>query len=170
MRRALVPFLLSLLLIPAACAEDDGGYCGAARDWNGDWEAYENEVLELVNQHRAAGANCGGEDKPPVGALTMDPALQCAARVHSLDMVDRGYFAHDTPEGVTPWDRIESAGYDASARGENIAAGYPTPAAVVDGWMNSPGHCNNIMSGGSNEIGVGFVGDGTMWTQVFGNR
>lgn len=163
----------------AGCADDgelsDGGplprndYCDPVSDWDAEWEDYEMEVLRLVNKHRADGASCGGDKKPSAKPLAMDASLRCAARAHSADMADRGYFAHDTPDGVSPWDRIAAADYDANATGENIAAGYPDPEAVVDGWMNSPGHCNNIMNQGSNEIGVGYHGD-ALWTQTFGNR
>ena len=99
----------------------------------------------------------------------MDPALRCAARVHSKDMFDRGFFDHDNPDGESPWDRIARAQYDANPTGENIAAGYPDAAAVMTGWMDSPGHCNNIMAEGSNELGVGYY-EGAYWTQTFGNR
>ncbi|MEZ4403625.1 MAG: CAP domain-containing protein [Kofleriaceae bacterium] len=130
--------------------------------------ALEDEIVVIVNQRRAAGATCGGEAKPPVPALTVAPALRCAARVHSLDMVDRGYFDHTNPEGEAPWDRMVKAGYAWSTAGENIAAGNRTAAATMDQWMNSPGHCANIMNGDFVDIGVGHVEAGAMWTQVFG--
>lgn len=179
--------LAALLALPA-CSDDggsdDGGdevpddrsWCDPVADWDSERVNFENEVLRLVNQRRAAGADCGGRSFEPTGSLTMDPALRCAARRHSLDMVERNFFAHDDPDGVTPWDRAGSAGYDASAIGENIAAGQPTAEAVMDAWMQSPGHCSNIMNPDANEFGVGMMPSegqadfGVYWTQMFGRR
>lgn len=143
-------------------------YCAVTADWPEAHAAFEAEVLTLVNEHRAAGANCGQagsfDSVPP---LTMNSALRCAARVHSLDMSTRGYFDHTNPEGEGPRDRTTQAGYAGSSWGENIAWGYPTPESVVSGWMNSPGHCANVMRAGYTEIGVGFAA-GNYWTQNFG--
>ncbi|MBS2537881.1 CAP domain-containing protein [Catenulispora sp. NF23] len=102
-------------------------------------------------------------------ALRDDSRLRAAAIGHSVDMRARDYFAHNTPDGVTPWTRIQAKGYsDPSA--ENIAMGQATPQAVVDAWMNSPGHRANILSCSSKAIGVGvqFGPNGPWWTQDFG--
>ena len=149
--------------------------CRDAATWPADWVAYEEQVVTLINQKRAAGATCGGVAKPPVGPVVVDNALREAARCHSLDMGVNGYFSHTSQDGKSPWDRIDEAGYTANATGENIAAGYGTPQAVVDGWMTSTGHCNNIMNGNSNATGVGYAywqGSpyGKYWTQTFGHR
>ena len=122
--------------------------------------AFENQVVALTNAQRTA-HGCP--------ALRADSRLQLAAVEHSVDMRARDYFAHDTPDGVTPWTRIEARGYsDPSA--ENIAMGQATPQAVVDAWMNSPGHRANILNCSSKAIGVGvqFGPDGPWWTQDFG--
>jgi uncharacterized protein YkwD len=131
----------------------------------------EQEVLELVNERRTSGASCAGEIQPPTHPLVMDPALQCAARLHSKDMADRDFFSHDNPSGDDPGERIEDAGFDGNATGENIAGGSGTAQAVVDQWMDSAGHCRNMMSDGSNFIGVGYYPGGQwghLWTQTFG--
>jgi uncharacterized protein YkwD len=86
----------------------------------------------------------------------------------AADMVDRNYFDHTNPDGEEPWDRMERAGYTWSSAGENIAAGNGTATATMDQWMNSPGHCRNIMSGDFVDVGVGHVESAAMWTQVFG--
>jgi uncharacterized protein YkwD len=129
----------------------------------------------LINQRRAASATCGSAVKPAVGALRMDADLREAARCHSLDMAVNGYFGHDSQDGRSPWDRIDEAGYTASATGENIAAGYADAEAAVVGWMESDGHCNNIMAAGSNETGIGYGYQqgspfGGYWTETFGRR
>jgi uncharacterized protein YkwD len=152
-----------------------GPDCQIDSSWPAAWAEFENRVLVLVNERRAAGASCGGLTKPAVPALSMEPHLRQAARCHSLDMATLNYFSHDSKDGRSPWTRISQAGYTAFGNAENIAAGQSTPQSVVDGWMNSTGHCNNIMTDGSNEIGVGyaFVQSADFdhyWTQDFGKR
>jgi uncharacterized protein YkwD len=146
----------------------DNGYCSDVAAWNEAWRAYEDEVLDLVNENRAAGADCGSSGQfaaaPP---LSMNPALRCAARAHSLDMATANFFSHTNLAGEGPGERMSQAGYDGRAWGENIAFGQSTPAQVVAGWMNSPGHCANIMSPTFTEIGTGYHGS-NRWTQVFG--
>ncbi len=118
-------------------------------------------VVTLVNAARRK-AGCA--------AVHTDVRLDTAARGHSVDMVRRGYFAHNTPEGATPWDRARAAGYP-QPTGENIAMGYPDAEAVMNGWMDSPGHRRNILNCASHAIGVGLARDraGTVyWTQMFG--
>jgi uncharacterized protein YkwD len=118
----------------------------------------EAEVTRLTNVERAK-AGCG--------ALRIDARLTTAARLHSQDMVDRGYFSHTSPDGEGPGDRAEAAGYP-SWSGENIAAGYPTPTAVVRGWMSSDGHRANILNCSSKATGVGYDPREDIWTQMFG--
>lgn len=121
---------------------------------------FENQVVTLINAQRTA-HGCP--------ALRSDARLQLAAIGHSVDMRTRSYFAHDTPDGVTPWTRVEAQGYsDPSA--ENIAMGQATPQAVVDAWMNSAGHRANILNCSSKAVGVGvqFGPGGPWWTQDFG--
>jgi uncharacterized protein YkwD len=136
--------------------------------------AFENEVWTLVNQRRAAGATCGGTAYPPVAPLTMNASLRLAAQGHSLDMATNNYFSHTSLDGRTFVDRIRAAGYlGSSPLGENIAAGQGSPAAVVNAWMASTGHCQNIMNGSFRAIGVGYAyraGSqyGSYWTQNFG--
>lgn len=139
--------------------------------WPIELENFEDEVLEIVNQVRSEGANCGSRGSfDPVGPLVMNENLRCAARLHSVDMVERGYFAHESPEGVGPGQRAAEAGYsNASTVGENIAQGQQSPESVMHSWMNSDGHCANIMQAGYDEIGVGVTAQ-MMWTQKLGRR
>ncbi len=122
----------------------------------------EDQVFALVNQQRAT-AGCP--------AVTADSRLAKAARDHSVDMASRGYFAHDTPEGVDPGARITAARYRWQAYGENIAMGQPTPDAVMRAWMNSSGHRANILNCDFRNLGVGLAYDSAhrpYWTQDFG--
>ena len=148
-------------------------YCEPAKAWDPAWKQLEEDVLVIVNEKRAQGADCGGEGVfGPAGPLTMHPALRCAARMHSKDMADRDFFSHTNPDGESPWDRIGKTGYGAYTNaGENIAAGSPTAAGTMDQWMNSDGHCANIMNPDFEHIGVGYHPGGQyghLWTQVFG--
>lgn len=117
----------------------------------------ESDILRLTNEARAIGRNCGDTWFAAVPALTWDDRLGNAARAHSLDMGTRNYFDHITPDGVTPWTRISNAGYSYLTAAENIAAGYAGAPEVVTGWLNSVGHCRNIMSPNVTQLGVGFA-------------
>ncbi len=126
---------------------------------------FEAEVVSLANIERAK-AGCS--------PLDPNPALREAAFLHSKDMGDFGYFSHTGRDGSSFVTRAQRAGYTGSPRGENIAAGYSSPASVMAAWMNSSGHRANILNCSSNEIGVGYyrAGKGYVhyWTQVFGRK
>lgn len=138
--------------------------------------ALEEDVLRLVNQHRAAGARCGATWYPAVAPLAMNANLRTAARLHSEDMAAANYFSHTSRDGRTFGKRIGDAGYTGSTSiGENIGAGYGSPQSVVEGWMASPGHCANIMSRRYGVVGIGYavragVSSAGYWTQDFGGR
>ena len=125
--------------------------------WEDDWLGFEDDVLHLVNQARAKSGCCGDEGCfAASGALAMNPQLRRAARAHAKDMAERDYFAHDDPDGLTPFDRMRESGFRGCAMGENIASGQPSAEAVVEGWLNSPGHCANIRNPGFDQLGVGY--------------
>lgn len=145
------------------------GDCDAVADWPAQWIAIERQVLDLVNQQRSQGADCGSEGVfGPAEPLEQNALLDCVARAHSLDMFERDYFDHTNPDGEQPWDRMAEAGYRYAQAGENIAAGSSTADGVMEQWMGSDGHCANIMNPGFVHIGIGFHGDSRLWTQVFG--
>ncbi len=145
-------------------------YCDPVSDWDPAWTAFEDDVLAQVNQARSQGHNCDSEGNfGATAALTMSPALRCAARVHSMDMSVRNFFDHTNPSNESPWDRMAAAGYSFSRAGENIAAGQADPDSVMQSWLDSDGHCANIMNPDFTEIGVGFYPDsGPYWTQALG--
>lgn len=130
--------------------------------------ADETKLLELVNNVRATGCDCGGEAMPAVGAVVWNDTLELAAQGHSDDMKTNNYFSHTGLDGSTPGDRITAVGYNWFTYGENIAQGYTTPEEVIQGWLESEGHCRNIMDGDFKEMGVAV--SGTYWTQVFGAK
>ncbi len=147
-------------------------YCEGTQEWNGDWSVMESQVIVEMNKRRAQGADCRSAGSyPPAPALTDNKTLQCAARNHSVDMSDRDYFAHDSPDGDSVADRADWAGYPWSAIGENLALGSPDAVSVVNGWMGSDGHCKNIMLTDFTEVGIGFhKGKHPLWTAVFGDQ
>ncbi|EYF05696.1 CAP domain-containing protein [Chondromyces apiculatus] len=149
--------------------------CAGQPAWQAAWETWEDEVRTLVNQKRAAGAKCGGTTYPPAPALAVDNRLRCSARRHSRDMGVNNFMNHIGSDGSEPWDRMEDAGYAYTQAAENIAVGYNSPAAVVNGWMGSVGHCQNIMKATLKHLGVGYYRkDGSTyvhhWTQNFGRQ
>jgi uncharacterized protein YkwD len=128
----------------------------------------EARVLELTNELRARGTTCGSKRYDPAPPLTADARLNRAAQAHSDDMVARDYFDHLSPEGDGPDKRATATGYQWSRVGENIAWGYQTPQAVVDGWEKSEGHCRNLMNPDYRHIGIGSTGSSSpMWVQLF---
>ncbi len=151
-------------------------YCGSGENWEPEWEMFEEEVLELINDVRSRGADCHSKGTfPAVGPLSLNEEIRCAARSHSMDMALREYFDHTNPDGEQPWDRMAEEGYEYYAAGENIAAGFATPATAVAAWLASDGHCANLMAAGYLDTGVGFyvLEDSYYtyyWTQDFGSQ
>ncbi|MCY0990077.1 CAP domain-containing protein [Nannocystis sp. ILAH1] len=149
-------------------------YTVADKKWLAAWIEHEQQVLERINAARADGADCGSMGSfGPAPALSMDVRLHCAARKHSQDMAERGFFDHVNPDGQDPFDRLDEAGYTGWAvAGENIAAGSEDPGMTVQGWLDSDGHCANLMNPQYTHTGVGFYeGTGNLtyyWTQTFG--
>lgn len=125
-------------------------------------------MLQLVNEVRRKGCQCGDTYYYPVAALEWNDKLEAAALSHSVDMYKKNYFSHAAPDGSRAGLRIEKAGYPWTAYGENIGSGYRHEQEVVDGWLKSPGHCKNIMNKMYREMGVGRVG--SLWTQAFAAR
>jgi uncharacterized protein YkwD len=135
---------------------------------------FEADALRLVNQQRAAGATCGSRGSfAPAAALTWNARLASAAYGHSRDMADNNYFSHDSLDGRSMADRINATGYTWSTIGENIAAGYGSVQATVDGWMASEGHCANLMNPSFTEFGLACARNDASrfrlyWTQNLG--
>jgi uncharacterized protein YkwD len=134
---------------------------------------FQAEVLAAVNAARSKPRNCGTEAKAAAAQVAWSDTLFTAAAGHSQDMAQRNYFDHVTPEGITMAQRAEQAGYRYRALGENIAAGQGTVADVMQGWLESPGHCRNIMNAVYTEVAVACVATArpmypTYWTMELG--
>lgn len=122
----------------------------------------EEEMIVLLNRERAVHG---------LPRLVMDPRLRAVARQHSRDMFARGYFAHVSPEGVTPFQRMHRAEIDYLTAGENLALA-PTVEIAHNGLMRSPGHKENILHSEFHKIGIGVMRSrfhGRMFTQEFTN-
>lgn len=113
-------------------------------------EAAENQMLVLLNNERK---------KAGLIALAPDAQLRDVARKHAQDMLARGYFAHVSPDGVKPSDRVDAAGISYGVTGENLAKA-PTVEVAHTGLMNSDGHRKNILSPDYRRVGIGAVDAG----------
>ncbi|MFH1830915.1 MAG: CAP domain-containing protein [Pseudomonadota bacterium] len=143
------------------------------------------DTLGLVNRARSVGRKCGDKSFSPAPPLTWSNELAAAALAHARDMADNDYYSHcgrkgdikptdagtnGCPPGTTQaWDRAKEAGYATSYVGENIAMGQSTTTEVMSDWLNSPGHCANIMNPEYRDIGVAFArGKGFLWAMSLG--
>ncbi|WNF35280.1 CAP domain-containing protein [Bacillaceae bacterium IKA-2] len=116
------------------------------------------KVIELTNAERR---------KNGLSDYQADVPLSNVATVKSDDMQENNYFSHTSPTHGSPFDMIRDHGVSYSAAGENIAQGQSSPEQVVESWMNSEGHRENIMSENFTHIGVGYNKQGHYWTQMF---
>lgn len=133
---------------------------------------YDKQMLTQVNAARSQSRSCGSENYPAAAALSWHCTLEDVAYAHSRDMGDHNFFSHTGSDGLTVGDRVSNAGYDWSAAGENIAAGQQTIDTVMAAWLDSPGHCANIMRPLFTEFGMAsYSVTGSdyriYWTQVF---
>lgn len=141
-----------IMLLAAAVACDTGNGLGPDTDANPELILF----VDLMNDHRES-VGCP--------SLVWNDAVASVAQAHSEDMVDRDFFDHTNPDGDSPFDRLQNAGVPYSGGAENIAWGYSTASAVLDGWLNSAGHKANIENCSLTEHGVGL--DQSYWTHLF---
>ncbi len=135
---------------------DNGGNQGSTQ-----LGAYQQQVVDLVNKERRAAG---------LSELKVNAKLSQVAEVKAADMRDKNYFSHTSPTYGSPFDMMKQFGITYKSAGENIAKGQKTPQSVMNGWMNSQGHRENILSSSYTEIGVGYVTDNkgnTYWVQMF---
>ncbi len=126
------------------------------------WQPIELEVIGRINYARTNGFDCAKQayGAKRIAALVPHPKLRDAARGHAVDMQARGYFAHDTPEGIGVKERVLKAGYNAVRASENILGGQRLGSSArkaVQWWLHSPVHCKNIMNPLYTQLGVGHI-------------
>ncbi|MEJ2620604.1 MAG: Ig-like domain-containing protein [Candidatus Thiodiazotropha sp.] len=132
-------------------------------------------MLTLVNNARAVSRDCGTTNYAAVDAIAWHCQLESAALSHSSSMADNDYFSHTGLDGSSAGDRITATGYSWRAYAENIAAGYNDEEAVMTAWLESPGHCANIMNATVTEMGAGVAENDAAryriyWTQDFADQ
>lgn len=137
-------------------------------------EIFSSTMLELINASRVEARRCGMNIHGAVATLTWNEELAAAAELHSNDMASNNFFSHTGSDGLEVRDRAENAGYAWRAIGENIAAGQLDQGEVHQGWLDSEGHCRNIMNEVFTEVGAACVNNtnsdfGNYWTVVFGD-
>jgi uncharacterized protein YkwD len=155
------------VVAPALLVEASCGLNGA--------QGIQAELLQAVNAVRATGAVCGTRIYRATHDLNWNNMLQQSAADHSRDMAQNHMFSHTSSDGSTLWQRIQTVGYSASAAGENIAAGQSTVQEVIASWLNSPGHCTNMLESSYQDIGVACIRNdgapyGFYWTMNLGRH
>ena len=126
-----------------------------------EFSAYQQETLNIVNKERTSRG---------LSSLKFNTELSKVATTKSQDMIDRGYFDHNSPTYGSPFDMMKKFGITYKSAGENIAMGQKTPQEVMTAWMNSDGHRKNILNSSFTEIGIGIAKDKNgrlYWTQMF---
>ena len=118
--------------------------------------ALASRTLELVNEVRARGTRCGQRSFQPAPPVRLSGTLASVAFGHAADMARHHYFEHEDLKGRSPAERVRAAGYREKLVGENIAYGPKSAEEVVQGWLSSPGHCENIMDPRFAEMGVAY--------------
>lgn len=116
----------------------------------------EQDMFNMVNKER---------EERGIRKLSFDTELRDVGRRHCADMLKRGYFSHYTPEGISPFDRMDTAGVIYIYAGENIALA-PTTDIAMQGLMDSPGHKANILSTDFGRVGIGVI-DGGIYGEMF---
>jgi uncharacterized protein YkwD len=117
-------------------------------------KAFADQVLEAVNAARATPRRCGTSEHAAAGPVRWNAQVELAALAHAQYLQQHNLFSHTGANGSSVGDRVTATGYVWQTVGENIAAGYPDLAAVVQGWIDSPSHCVNVMSGNFTDLGV----------------
>lgn len=137
------------------------------------WEDAGREVLALTNRARATARRCGEQAFAAAPPLAWNQRLGRAALGHSANLAQGRYFSHQEKDGSLPADRVARSGYAWRLVGENIASGNRTPQDAVAAWLDSPGHCANLMNPRFTELGAAYAIDPLnehrtpYWTQVF---
>jgi hypothetical protein len=128
-------------------------------------DIYIDQLLAATNEKRAEAG---------LGSLTLNNQLNQAAQLKSQNMFSENYWAHNSPSGKTPWDFINSSGYHYTIAGENLAKNFMSSRSVVDAWMASPTHRENLLKPGYKDIGFAVVNgvingeETTLVVQMFG--
>lgn len=156
----LVTFLVISAVVVSSVKTDYAGVLGATTDITAQ------DLLAITNKDRMTNG---------LQPLTLNSELSQAALMKAKYMFDKNFWAHNAPDGTTPWVFIKNAGYNYVYAGENLARGFTSSSDVVDAWMASPTHRQNMLSPNYQEIGFAIM-DGkllgentTLVVEMFGN-
>lgn len=119
-----------------------------------DSDAFAAAVLQEVNKLRETGCKCGGRNMAPTHSLSWNKQLTEAAVRHALDIANRQQLDHTGKDGSSVMSRVSDTGYSWGNVAENIAFGYWSVPSVIQGWVESSGHCRNMMNPDYKEVGV----------------
>jgi hypothetical protein len=162
--KSLLILLSSLLLIEGVLITTEKKFTGVLGD---EASISSQDLLNMTNQKRADAG---------LGPLSLNDELASAATAKASDMFTKDYWAHVAPDGATPWGFIRSAGYEYIYAGENLARGYTSANDVINAWMASPGHRENMLSPNYKDVGFAvqhgtLTGDDTVLVvEEFGSR
>lgn len=169
--KCLIPAFIGLLLFGCSADKVLNDSVPAPTDSSMDSaSSLELVMTQLINEARGQSRTCGEYgDFSATTPVSWNTQLFEAASGHSQDMITNNFFSHSGSDGLEVGDRIRSTGYVASAWGENISAGRTSAKEVIDAWLDSPGHCANIMNPVFTEIGAATASDEntdftTYWT------
>jgi uncharacterized protein YkwD len=143
-------FAPSFPVLSASCIAGEGRVAyGEGRDMS-----VEKEVVELVNRMRVKGARCGGRSYKGTRPVVWNDILGKVSLEHSAAMAENRSLGHAGSDGSNAGTRLARFGYQWMTYGENIGEGHRSPEAVVKGWVESRGHCENIMNPAFKEAGA----------------
>jgi uncharacterized protein YkwD len=130
------------------------------------------QVLARLNEIRAEGGRCGGNEFPPGPPLKRSPELDAAARAHAEDMARNSFLAHTGSDGSNPGERASRYGYQWRVVAENVASGQTSPDDIAATWLDSAGHCANLRDAKYTETGIAYAlnpadGRDIYWVQVY---
>ncbi len=155
---------LAICLMAVSCSDDEPAPIFPNAPVNPD----QSKMLALVNDARANSTNCGPNTFQPSTSLAWSDTLAMVAEKHSEDMAAADKLSHTGTDGSFLQDRLEREGYFPVIWAENLAKGATSEEEVVDLWLESEGHCENIMNADVFEMGIGT--SGPYWTMVLAKR
>ncbi len=132
---------------------------------NPELDEFQQAMLDAVNTARMQARTCGSTNFGPTTPIKWNKTIQSSTLMHSIDMNDNGFFSHIGSDGSNTGDRLTRVGYAWRGWGENIASGFQDIDSVMNAWLNSAGHCANIMNPNWEEMGASEFN--RYWTQVF---
>ena len=133
----------------------------------------QQQMLARVNEARSQARQCGEQPFNAASPLTWSCPLTAAAQAHADDMAENDYFSHTGQDGNSVGERATQQSYAWRTVGENIAAGHTTADAAIESWINSPGHCRNLMNDDFTEMGMAYAENADArfthyWVQTLG--